>query len=187
MWLIKRIALGAPLLVLAAIVIGLPTIAFGQDDNRDFRARFLGVNETPSVSTDATATLSLHIDGSGDTATITYTLNFSGLRAGVTVAHVHFGQSRVSGAPMFFLCGPAGTSGMPAGTPSCGATGATSGTISRTVSAADVVGFASGQGIIAGEMGRVVKAIREGAAYGNVHSTKFGGGETRGQLVPSDR
>src|SRR2546428_772845 len=53
--------------------------------------------------------------------------------------------------------------------------------------AADVPGVlrrrqAANQGIAAGQMGRVIDAIRAGAAYGNVHSTMFPGGETRGQL-----
>ena len=50
----------------------------------------------------------------------------------------------------------------------------------------NVVGANGDQGIHAGDMGRVVRAIRDGAAYGNVHSTMFKAGETRGQLVRSD-
>ncbi|MBV9545378.1 MAG: hypothetical protein JOY61_13490, partial [Chloroflexi bacterium] len=51
---------------------------------------------------------------------------------------------------------------------------------------ADVVGPAA-QGIAPGEMARVIRAIQDGAAYGNVHSTMFPAGETRGQLTPEDR
>ncbi|MBV9172569.1 MAG: hypothetical protein JOZ81_21060, partial [Chloroflexi bacterium] len=56
----------------------------------------------------------------------------------------------------------------------------------RTLTAADVVGPAA-QGIAPGEMARVIRAIQDGAAYGNVHSTMFPAGETRGQLTPEDR
>jgi hypothetical protein len=91
---------------------------------------------------------------------------------------VHFGQPAEAGGIMFFLCGTAASPG-PAGTPTC----PQSGTVCRTVSAADVIGPA-GQGIATGEMARVVSAIRAGAAYGNVHSTMFPGGETRGPLHP---
>jgi hypothetical protein len=175
---LKRFALCAPLLTLAAIVVGLPTsVAFGDDDKRDFTARFLGVNETPSVSSDAAASLKVKINGSGNTATIVYTLTFSGLRAPVTQAHIHFAQSKVAGGIMVFLCGTAADPG-PTGTPTC----PQSGTVSRTLTAADVIGPVP-QGIAAGEMGRVINAIRDGAAYGNVHSTMFPAGEIRGQLV----
>jgi hypothetical protein len=54
------------------------------------------------------------------------------------------------------------------------------------LTAADVIGPAA-QGIASGQMGRVVQAIREGASYGNVHSTMFPAGEIRGQLVHGDR
>ena len=81
---------------------------------------------------------------------------------------------------MVFLCGTATNPG-PAGTPTC----PQSGTVSRTVTAADAIG-PTGQGITAGEMGRVVDAIRAGAAYGNVHSVMFPAGEARGQLRRGD-
>jgi hypothetical protein len=185
MLLIRRVFLCAPLLALVAIVIGLPTVAFGSDDNRDFSARFLGVNETPSISTDATAMLNLHINGSGTTASIDYTLTFSGLRAPVTQAHVHFGQSKMMGGVVFYLCN-ATSATVPAGTPTC----PQSGTVTGTITAAQIVAGAgatgTNQGIEAGQIDRVLKAIREGAAYGNVHSTMFPKGETRGQLRPSD-
>jgi hypothetical protein len=100
------------------------------------------------------------------------------LRTPVTQAHVHFAQSKVLGGVVFFLCGTAVAPG-PAGTPTC----PSSGTVSRTIGATDIVGPAD-QGIAAGEMSRVLKAIRDGAAYGNVHSTMFPKGETRGQLKP---
>jgi hypothetical protein len=174
---LKRAALGAPLLGVAAIAIAAPAhIALGDDDKRQFTAQFRGVNETPSISTDATASLKVKIDGNGDTGTIEYTLTYSGLRASVTQAHIHFAQEKVAGGIMVFLCGTTTNPG-PTGTPTC----PQSGTVSRTVGAADVIG-PDAQGIAAGEMGRVIQAIRDGAAYGNVHSTMFPAGEIRGQL-----
>src|ERR1700674_4119019 len=94
MWPLRRTLLCVPLVALAAILVGLPASAFGEDDNGTFSARFLGVNEPPSISTHASASLKVQIKGSGNAATITYTLMFSGLRAPVTQAHIHFGQSR---------------------------------------------------------------------------------------------
>jgi hypothetical protein len=169
-------ALAGLSLALIGLVVALPSFAFGEDRQRDFHAEFQGINEVPSNSTDATASLRLHINGSGDTATISYTFTFSNLSAAVTQAHVHFSQARVSGGIMFWLCGTAAIPG-PAGTPTC----QSGTTITRTVAAADVVG-PSGQGIAAGNMAAVVQAIRDGAAYGNVHSNMFPAGEARGQL-----
>jgi hypothetical protein len=53
--------------------------------------------------------------------------------------------------------------------------------VSGTLTPLEVIGPA-GQGIAAGEFEELVKAIRAGRAYANVHSTKFPAGEIRGQL-----
>ena len=88
---------------------------------------------------------------------------------------------------MVFLCGP--TAGNPNGGPPAGfpdppaCPGTTSGTISGTVTAANVVGPDS-QGITPGaDFAKVVQAMREGAAYVHVHTTRSKGGEIRGPVV----
>ena len=57
--------------------------------------------------------------------------------------------------------------------------------MSRTVTAADVIG-PTGQGIAAGEFAEVLRAIRQGVAYANVHSMRNLGGEIRGQIRDRD-
>ena len=61
----------------------------------------------------------------------------------------------------------------------------TSGTVTGDVDASDVVGPA-GQGIEAGAFGELIKAMRAGHAYVNVHSVKFPGGEIRAQIRAVD-
>ena len=54
-----------------------------------------------------------------------------------------------------------------------------------TILPSDVVGPA-GQGIAAGEFAELVRAIRNGATYANVHSEMFPGGEIRGNIRRAD-
>jgi hypothetical protein len=51
------------------------------------------------------------------------------------------------------------------------------------ITAEDVIG-PSGQGITAGEFAELLRHIRRGRAYANVHSTQSPGGEIRGQIQP---
>ncbi len=75
-----------------------------------------------------------------------------------------------------FMCSNLGNG--PAGTPACPASPAT---ISGTFRATDVIG-PTAQGISAGEFDELKAAIAASAAYANVHSTQFSGGEIRGQI-----
>jgi len=50
------------------------------------------------------------------------------------------------------------------------------------LTAADVVGPAA-QGVTAGEFSEVLDALREEAAYANVHTARFTGGEIRAQVL----
>ncbi len=72
---------------------------------------------------------------------------------------------------MFFLCGGGGK-------PACPNVSAT---VTGTVVGADVIG-PNGQGIAPGQLDEVIRAMRKGLAYANVHTTSFPTGEIRGQL-----
>ena len=63
------------------------------------------------------------------------------------------------------------------------------GIVEGTSTADDVIGPNTGaipQGFEPGEIDAVIAAIKDGKAYVNVHSTKWGGGEIR-QQFPDDR
>ena len=89
--------------------------------------------------------------------------------------HIHLAQRHVPGVVVAFLCGGGGK-------PPCPSPG---GTVSGTITAADIVGPAE-QGIAPGEFGEVVRALRAGATYVNVHSELFPAGEIRGQIRRAD-
>ena len=85
------------------------------------------------------------------------------------------GSQSQAGGVSAFLCTNLGNG--PAGTQACPA----SGTITGTITPADVVGPAA-QGIAAGEFRELVDAIKAHTAYVNVHTSQYPGGEIRGQL-----
>ena len=140
-----------------------------------------GYEEVPSVSTTATGSFDARI--SNDGSRIDWELSYSDLEGAVQQAHIHFGQKGVNGGISVFLCTNLGNG--PAGTQPCPAPPAT---ISGTIVAADVspnipaTAAARTQGINTGEIDELVKAIRAGSTYVNVHSTLWPGGEIRSQI-----
>jgi hypothetical protein len=137
---------------------------------KSFKARLNGFQETPSVSTtgfgDFEATLV-------DATTLHYILRYNDLEGGTTLfAHVHFGQRSVAGGVSFFLCGG---STKPDPCPDV------EGTVEGDVTAADVIG-PNAQGIEPGSFDEILRAMRAGHAYVNVHTTRWPSGEIRGQI-----
>ncbi len=94
----------------------------------------------------------------------------------MTQAHIHLGGAAQSGGISVFLCTNLGNG--PVGTQACPPAPAS---VSGTLVPTDVIGPV-GQGIVAGEFGELVAAIRAGVTYANVHSSKYPGGEIRAQL-----
>jgi hypothetical protein len=136
-----------------------------------FSATLAGDNEVPPINTNGTATFSMNVG-----ASITFTLTFDQLSTNLTMAHLHFAPTKVGGGVMIWLCGGGGQPACPV---------ATSGTITGTITAANVTGPSS-QGISAGDLTSALEAVGEGNAYCNMHTTKFPGGEIRGQVVPEN-
>lgn len=177
----------ATLLAGVALALGISgpqDVAQANDRNRSIRADLRGIEEPPSISSTGSGEFRARI--SRDETSFEYELSFEDLEGDVTQSHIHIAQKAVNGGISIWLCGT-GAAGTPlagpAGTPSCG--GPREGTVSRTVTAADVIG-PTGQGIAAGEFAEVLTAFRQGVAYANVHSTRNPGGEIRGQIRDRD-
>lgn len=158
------------------------------EDNHNRRgnraaAELKPVEEVPAVSSTARGWFKATIDEGNQT--ITYELDYEGLQAPATQAHIHIGQRRVNGGISVYLCGnapnvPAATVPQP---PACPATEAS---ITGMLTAANIVGPVP-QGIEAttgtvNEFEELVDLLRQELAYVNVHSQRFPGGEIRGQL-----
>ncbi len=170
----RRIQLAAGVAAVAiASVVATAALAGG---GRQIREHLTGFQEVPVVSTEA--------DGKFDAEVrrdrIDYQLRWEDLEGQVTQAHIHLGQRDVNGGISVWLCGnPSPTVNPPPGTQTCPLTDPA--TISGTATEDHVVG-PTGQGITAGEFDELLRAIRAGKTYANVHSTTFGGGEIRAQL-----
>lgn len=165
------------LIALAVVAGGLlvVSLAVGAGGKKNLKAdELIGYHENLDVSTVASGRFEVTIDD--DAQTMSYELSYTGLEGTVQQAHVHFGKRAVNGGVSFFLCGTA-TSPGPAGTPTC----PQSGTVSRTIGPADILG-PGGQGIEAGNFAELAAAMRSGNTYANVHSTKWPGGEIRAQI-----
>ena len=189
-----------PMVMVAAIMFA--GIAAAQNSETDaleqqpfFSARLSGFNEVifvagqagpplvapalrGAISTPAKGRFTAILDDPTDV--IQYELSYEGLVAPVTQAHIHFGQRHTVGGIIVWLCQTAGTQAPEAvrsSTPLCPSEGTVSGTITPAqVLAQDAQGFA------AGDFDELVRAIRNRAAYANVHTEKFTAGEIRGQI-----
>lgn len=167
-----RIKLSLAVALTAALAIaGTAAVAGG---GKQLKGALDGYEEVPAVSTTANGTFRARIGPSGDS--LSYKIEYSALEGDVLQSHIHLGQPGVNGAPSAFLCSNLGNG--PAGTPPCPPGPAA---VEGTITADDVIGPAP-QGIAPGELGELMRAIRAGVTYANVHSSKFPGGEIRSQL-----
>jgi hypothetical protein len=164
--------------LLVALTVFAISATLAAAEKTKLRASLTGIQEVASLTviTDGTGTFSATIN---DDSTITYTLTYKNLSSALKQAHIHIGATKISGGVSIFLCTNLGNG--PAGTPACPDDATHSGSVSRTVSAADVIGPA-GQGIPAGDFKDAVRAIVSHVTYANVHTANFPAGEIRGQI-----
>jgi hypothetical protein len=178
-----------------SLVVGTLVVVSADDDDDDdrdggrFRTSLSGFNEVHfaagppatlrgAISSTGRGRFEAEYDGLN---TISYRLSYRDLEGAVTQSHIHFGQRSTVGGIVVWLCETAASPAPPAVaavTPDCPEP---SGTVSGTITAAQVLAQTA-QGIEAGAFDEVVRAIRAGAMYVNVHSSLFPPGEIRGHL-----
>jgi hypothetical protein len=164
---------------LGLVLVGASAATAGSGDDDETKTKLKGYAEVPAISTTGNGRFEAELDDDE----ITYELKYRDLTAPVLQSHIHFGQFSVNGGISVFLCsnlgnGPAGTQACPAGPA----------VLEGTVTPDLVLGpgaappAAPGQGIEPGAFAEIAAAIKAGVSYANVHTTKWPGGEIRGQL-----
>jgi len=165
----------AVVLMAAIPLLAMPVLA-GQDGRRperDFRAELRGRNEVPLALSAGRGSLELHVNDM-DTA-VHFVLHYEGLMTAVGAAHIHVGQPNVNGNVTVFFCGGP--------RPACPPSPAT---VEGDFMASDVLAITSQQ-LEAGNLAKLLRAIRAGQTYANVHTATSPGGEIRGQIRPARR
>ena len=163
------------IMLLAAVPLLAVPVAPQQEDGpggRVFFARLTGFQETPmSLASPARGTFIARV--SDDESSVTYRLRYQGFPTQVNVAHIHLGQRATGGGVTVFLCGGGGR-------PACTSP---DGMIEDTFTADDVIGLPM-QDLAPNDLPTLLKAMRVGATYANIHTMAHGGGEIRGQIRP---
>lgn len=174
--------LGVALLAVAALAIGSLAGASGGkvQVTADPLSGYLEGAPPGPISTTGNGTFVARVDD--EAQTIRYRLQYADLEGNVLQAHIHFGHRDVNGSIVVFLC--SNLDNGPPGTPLCPAPPAT---VTGTITPDDMTNLAAGQGIAAGEFDELVRAIRVGKTYANVHSSIWPTGEIRGQINDADQ
>jgi MYXO-CTERM domain-containing protein len=127
-----------------------------------------GSQEVPAVITPASGSATLTLDTVTGDFTLDY--DFAGLDGPVTVAHFHNAPAGVNGGVVYWLAAP----GAPNNNPDT--------LLSPPMPDGVTSASASGTGVLSAS---IVQEILDGNIYINIHSTANGGGELRGQVVPT--
>jgi hypothetical protein len=147
-------------MIILLLVIGLATYSFAAE--KSFKAMLVGSESVPAVETmakgDATFT------PIKDEEALSYYVTVSDID-NVTAAHIHLGKKGENGPPVALI-----TNDKKAGK--------FSGTIAEgTITKKDLMGSMTGKSVE-----DLIKQIKTGNAYLNVHTDKYPNGEIRGQI-----
>jgi CHRD domain len=167
----KLVLLGLAVVVgvLAVSAVAFADRGHGKGDAKSFSARLNGWEEDPSQVTTGNGSFRAKVVSP---TRIDFTLRYRAMEGPVFMAHIHIGSRHESGGISAWLCGGATQPACPAGP---------DGTVNGSIEAADLVGPA-GQGVEPGNFVDLLRAMRKGETYTNVHTeVRAPGGEIRGQ------
>lgn len=172
----RKIVLAA---LLGAVVTALASGSFaiargGGGDRGTFDTKLNGWQEVPSQVRMGEGRFHARVIRLAGEPALEYVLRYEGLEGDAAQAHIHIGDQHENGGVSAFLCGPATSSDKPV----CPLR---AGTVRGVIDRVDVIGPA-GQGVDPGEIEDLIRAMRRGEAYANVHSSVAPGGEIRGDL-----
>jgi hypothetical protein len=162
-----------PMLLLTIVFLAAAAPVHAQGGTVTTRLR--AFEEVPALSTPGGGFFTATINEDG--TEVNWQLRYFNMEGNVTQAHLHFAQKGVNGGIMVFLCSNLGNG--PFGTQVCPTD---NGTVSGTFRAIDVTGGAASQGVAPGELFSVLRGMRAGVVYANVHTDLFPAGEIRGQI-----
>lgn len=166
--------------IVSLLIVALgAALIYAQSNVSKLKGLLTGLEEVPVVSTPGNGTFRAVI--SKDETEISYELSYSDMQSNVTQAHIHLGKANTNGGIEVWLCSNLPSPPTPAPPPVIQPCPVTSGTITGVITGANIVGPAS-QGIVTGELGELIKAMRDGNTYVNVHTVASGGGEIRSQI-----
>jgi hypothetical protein len=177
---VRKLFVSAALVTVGVVVLVVGSYAHDDRDRGSrFSTRLLGYEEVPAVSSTGTGTFAARLNEAGN---IEYRLTYRNLEGTpITASHIHLGQRSVNGGVSAFLCGGGDKPVCPQTTPLT-----PHAVVEGEIDPTDVVGPAA-QGIAPGELAELVRAMRAGVTYVNVHTGKHPGGEIRGQIQLHDR
>jgi hypothetical protein len=148
----------------------------GNGNATSFAAKLNGWEEVPSQVTTGKGSFTAHV---ASPTRIDFTLRYRNLEGtNVVGAHIHIGSRHENGGIVAPLCGGATQPPCPAGPTA---------TVNGSIEANDIVAQVPDQGVEPGNFADLLRAMRKGETYTNVHtSPRAPGGEIRGQVHPDD-
>jgi CHRD domain len=132
----------------------------------EFASSLSGANEIPANPSGGTATATYSVNGS----TVSYVINYTGLSGRPTLSHIHVGTDTVNGGVVVPFSNLPDT-----------ASGQYSGSFTAATVAA---GTAGGVTVNKNDLDSLLRAMKNGQAYTNIHTEARPAGEIRGQILP---